>query len=304
MKHKLYMVLFSCILIVLLATQFDVLQTPSLINNTTFSESNLPAGSSIIGEAALLIDDKTGEVVYSKNEDKKLFPASTTKILTALVALKYGNINDQITVGNEVQQKTPGESTAWLTAGKTFTLQELLAGLMLPSGNDAARTIAVYIGKKEMNDMTIHEQEAIDYFSELMNKEAKKLGATRSHFMNPHGLHHPNHYSTAHDLGIIAREAMDNEDFKALVSQPTFSNPTLTYENKNQLVNPESPYHLEGANGIKTGYTDEAGYCLVSSAEHNGKKLIAVVLKSTKQDVWNDSISLLTNGFTSSYVKK
>ncbi|WHY78505.1 D-alanyl-D-alanine carboxypeptidase family protein [Neobacillus sp. WH10] len=261
--------------------------------------------SPIQGEAAIVLDLDSGKVIYEKNDHKKLYPASTTKILTALLAVEYGKITDRITVGKEVQFKTEGESTAWLKEGQVLTLRELLAGLMLPSGNDAARTIAVYIAKKQMDNPHVSEEKALNYFVSMMNKKAKEVGAKDSHFMNPHGLHHPDHYTNAYDLGLIASVAMKNPMFKEIVSRKIYSNEAITYQNRNQLLDSNSPYYFEGANGIKTGFTDEAGYCLVSSAERNGKRLMAVVLKSGKNSVWNDSTTLLTNGFTSSeYVKK
>ncbi|MED4205653.1 D-alanyl-D-alanine carboxypeptidase family protein [Neobacillus mesonae] len=260
--------------------------------------------TTIKGEAGVLMDVETGKVIYAKNENKKLFPASTTKMLTGLLAIKYGNLDDEITVGKEVKLKTTGESTAWLKEGQVLTLRELLAGLMLPSGNDAARTIAIYTAKRQMGNLHGSDEKALNYFVNMMNKEAKKLGAFDSHFMNPHGLHHTNHYSTAHDLGLIAKAAMKNSDFREIVSSKIYSDEAITFENRNQLLNSESPFYFEGANGIKTGFTDEAGYCLVSSAERNGKKVIAVVLNSDQNNVWSDSIALLKKGFTSEYVKK
>jgi serine-type D-Ala-D-Ala carboxypeptidase (penicillin-binding protein 5/6) len=260
------------------------------------------SGSVLIrGEAGLLLDMDSGKTLYEKNQHKMLFPASTTKILTALLAIENGNLDKPIRVGKEVRSKTPGESTAWLREGQVLTLRELLAGLMLPSGNDAARTIAIYTAKTQAGKLS--DEEALEYFVDMMNKRAKKLGAADSHFMNPNGLHHPNHYSTAHDLGLIAEAAMKNPSFKEIVSSKIYSDKAITYENRNQLLDDNSPFYFEGANGIKTGFTSEAGYCLVSSAERNGKKFIAVVLKSDKSNVWNDSISLLETGFASDFAK-
>jgi len=273
-----------------------------------FTKTNIDSiklSSPIEGEGALVLDLDSGKVLYEKNDHKRLYPASTTKILTALLAVEYGKLTDRITVGKEVQFKTEGESTAWLKEGQVLTLRELLAGLMLPSGNDAARTIAVYIAKKQMDNPHVSEEKALDYFVSMMNKKAKEVGAKESHFMNPHGLHDPNHYTTAYDLGLIASKAMKNPMFQEIVSSKVYSDKAITYQNRNQLLDSNSPYYFEGANGIKTGFTDEAGYCLVSSAERNGKRLMAVVLKSSKNSVWNDSTTLLTNGFRSSeYVNK
>lgn len=304
MKIKNIMLLVVVCLVVGFGTHLkDWISSTGDIPKNSLLES-MSSSPSIKGEAALLLDLDSGKVIYAKNDNKRLFPASTTKILTGLLAVQYGNLNDQITVGKEINLKTAEESSAYLYEGQVLTLRELLAGLMLPSGNDAARTIAIYTAKKQMSNPHISEKKALDYFVAMMNKKAKEVGATDSHFMNPHGLHHPNHYSTAHDLAIIAREAMKNPHFKEVVSSKIYSDKVITFQNRNKLLDSSSPFYFEGANGIKTGFTDEAGYCLVSSAERNGKKLIAVVLKSTEKSIWNDSITLLTNGFTAEYVKR
>ncbi|MCM3766730.1 D-alanyl-D-alanine carboxypeptidase family protein [Neobacillus niacini] len=298
--------LIVCVMLVLGLQGMQALRDNQQLQQTQPDELKLQETDNrsifIRGEAGLLLEMDSGKVLYEKNKHKRLFPASTTKILTALLAIENGNLDQQITVGKEVRVKTPGESTAWLREGQVLTLRELLAGLMLPSGNDAARTIAIYTAKTKGGQLS--EEEALDYFVDMMNERAKKLGAENSHFMNPNGLHHPNHYSTAHDLGLIAKAAMANPAFKDIVSSKIFSDERITYQNRNQLLDDNGPFYFEGANGIKTGFTNEAGYCLVSSAERNGSRFIAVVLKSDKDNIWNDSISLLEKGFASEYVKK
>lgn len=300
MRVKKFAIGFIVLFVIVLVSQHGF---ADLFDRTSFPHLDKPS-TFVHAEAATVIDPDSGEVIFSKNEHEKLFPASTTKIMTALLALEYGNLEDRIVVGKEVHLKTSGESTAWLREGQTLTLRELLAGLMLPSGNDAARTIAIYVAKKQMGGGPVNGQEALDYFSDLMNQKAKQLGMKETHFMNPHGLHHPNHYSTAHDLALLAKAAMGKSQFRELVASPKYTDTKVTYQSTNKLLDEGSGFYFEGANGIKTGFTDEAGYCLVSSAERNGKRLIAVVLKSTKSDVWGDSISLLKNGFTSEYVKR
>lgn len=252
------------------------------------------------GVAAVLIDAGTGEELYGKNVDKRLYPASTTKILTALIALERGELGDRIAVGDEVNLRTADESSAWLREGQLLTLRDLLSAMMLPSGNDAARTIARYVARKEKG-RDVSAEEGIRYFAELMNEKAKELGARRSHFVNPHGLHDPEQYTTARDMARIAQAAMKLEAFRDIVNErehtAAFAASKVTYENRNQLLQPGSPYYLEEADGIKTGFTDEAGYCLVSSASRGGTRLIAVVLRSTQDSVWSDSRRLLQYGF-------
>ncbi|MBU5212287.1 D-alanyl-D-alanine carboxypeptidase [Bacillus sp. Gen3] len=258
----------------------------------------------INGEAGVLMDENSGEILYAKNANERLFPASTTKILTALIALNKGNINDTVHIGDEVTLREPDESSAGLKPGQNLSLKVLLRAMLLPSGNDAARSVAVYVAKKESNNPQMSSKEALDYFAQLMNQEANRLGAKHSHFVNPHGLHNPNHYSTAKDLALIAREARKNSEFREIVSEEMYKDANHTYYNRNELVNRGSQNYYQGANGIKTGFTDQAGYCLVSSASRNGKNLIAVVLHSTNSDVWSDSTAMLEYGFEEKYASK
>jgi len=257
---------------------------------------NQLVNESIEGEAAVLTDAETGKLLIGKNKDLRLYPASTTKIVTALVALEKGGLQDPVTVGDEVRLTTKGESTAGLREGQTLTLRDLIVAMMLPSGNGAARTVARYIAEKD-SGRKLSAQKSIDYFAGLMNAKAPKLGAKRSHFTNPHGLHDPGHYTTAGDMALLSREAMKNKVFSSIVGEPkqavAASSGSLTYVNRNQLPQEESEFYVQGVNGVKTGFTDEAGYCLVSSATLNGKKFIGVVLHSSSGGVYTDTRSLL-----------
>jgi len=261
---------------------------------------NLP----IQGEAGVLMDEDNGNVLFAKNENKRLYPASTTKILTALVALDKGNLNDLVQVGDEVSLRTSDESSAGLKQGDVIPLKVLMRAMLLPSGNDAARTIAIYIAKKDSGKPNMNSEEGIHYFAGLMNEKAKEIGATHSHFVNPHGLHHPNHYSTAKDLAIIAREARKNQIFREIVSEETYKDSFFTFYNRNELVTRGSANFFQGADGIKTGFTDQAGHCLVSSATRDGKNLISVVLHSSKEGVYKDSTAMLNYGFQREYASK
>lgn len=266
---------------------------------------------SLAAKGAILIDQQSGRVLYEKNADEKLYPASTTKILTALIALERGDLNDTVTVGKEVLMVPWDSSKAYLQVGEQITLKDLIMGLLLPSGNDAADTIAVYIGRKVSGNMSLDETQAMDKFVELMNERANQAGATGSHFVNPHGYHDNNHYTTPHDLAFIAREAMQNEYFRQVVSTykysvddkpvPDSSQPPgitdHTWVNSNELINKSSKDYYEYATGIKTGYTTPAGECVVSSASKDGMDLIAVVMDSSYQERWQDSKKLLDYGF-------
>lgn len=249
------------------------------------------------GEGMILLDEKTGEVLFSSQDTKRLYPASTTKILTALITLEKGNPDDLITVGKEVHLRTSDESSAGLKQGQKLQLRDLTSAMLLPSGNDAARTAARYIARID-SGQTMSPEESEVYFAKLMNQRAKEIGAKASHFVNPHGLHDSNHYSTAKDMALIAREAMKNPEFRTLVAESRHqsTDSKTAFINRNKLIS-SGDYYFQGADGIKTGYTDEAGYCLVASASRDNRSLISVVLHSTAEGVWKDSSKLLNYGF-------
>jgi len=253
------------------------------------------------GDAVLVMDRNTGEVIYSEQVKKKMYPASTTKILTALILLEKSRPDAPVTVGNEVYLLAADESSAGLVPGETLTVKELVAAMLLPSGNDAARTAADYVARL-VTGKELGPEETNALFAELMNKRANEMGAKRSHFVNPHGMHDPKHYTTAYDMALIAREAMDNAEFRAIVSETRYvagsdERHVRQFDNRNKLLNPGENWYFQGANGIKTGYTEKAGYCLVGSAVQDGKELITVVLHSSEQGVWADTVKLLEYGF-------
>lgn len=253
------------------------------------------------GKAVLIMDRTSGKILFSDHANQKMYPASTTKILTALLLLEKSDPDASVTVGDEVLQRSLDESSAGLVPGETLTVRELAAAMMLPSGNDAARTAAAYVTRLETGESRSPEQ-AIAYFAELMNAKAKSLGAKHSHFTNPHGLHDPEHYTTASDLALIAREAMKNEEFRTIVGETVYSAggegaAEHVFKNRNQLLNDAGEWYFRGANGVKTGYTEKAGYCLVGSATRDEKELITVVLHSSEQGVWSDTVKLLDYGF-------
>ncbi|MDU5140833.1 MAG: D-alanyl-D-alanine carboxypeptidase family protein [Paenibacillus dendritiformis] len=270
------------------------------------TEYRLFANYDLGAEAAIVIDQDTGKVLFFKNDQERKAPASTTKMMTALLGLERKQGNETVEVGREVLLKEPGESTAGLQPGQQITWYQLIEALMLPSGNDAARTIAVQIGREASGDPEMSVDEAMEVFVGLMNERAGELGLRNTHFSNPHGLNDPDHYSSAYDLALIAQEAMKNKQFAAIV-RTTYAEVTPALAgaqgevsglvNRNQLLQKGSEYYYEGATGIKTGFTDEAGYCLVSSAVRDGRHLIAVVLHSTSDKVWKDSHKLLDFGF-------
>jgi D-alanyl-D-alanine carboxypeptidase (penicillin-binding protein 5/6) len=262
----------------------------------------------ISAESAMLIDADTGEILYDKKPTKKIYPASTTKILTALVALEYGKLDDKIIVRDEANLVQPGSSVAGLDYGESITLEEALKGLMIPSGNDAAYVIAKYIGEKNIKEDDINS--SVKYCVDVMNSYVDSFGLKSSHFVNPDGYHHNKHYSCAYDIALITWQAMKNEKFRQIVSIPLYEmddykqynelDPKVRkWENTNKLVVNTSDFYYKFATGVKTGHTDEAGYCLVSSATKNGKSVIAVVFNCTEDGRFIDSIKLLDYGLNS-----
>lgn len=256
---------------------------------------------SIKSEAAILVEVSTGRILYEKNSTEKMWPASTTKIMTAILVIENGNLNDMVTVTETAIGNIPsGYVTCDLQIGEEISVGDLLNALMIKSANDAAYVLAEHIGG------------SIDGFSDLMNQKARELGCTGTHFVNPNGIHDDRHYSTAYDLYLIATYAMKNQTFRELVSQTEAVLPaTNLYPNEdrilkttNALINPDSTNYYKNAIGIKTGYTSQAGNCLVSEASRDGLEFISVVLNG---DRFPDSIKLFDyayDNFTLTKVKE
>lgn len=243
------------------------------------TNSAIHAAPLISAQSAVLIDVESKRVLFEQNAHVKLPMASTTKIMTALVALKRGNINDIV----EIDKDSVGieGSSIYLYDGEKISLEDLLYGLMLRSGNDAAMAIGKHIGGD------------IDTFVKMMNEESKKIGANNTNFMNPHGLHDDNHYTTAYDLALITSKAMELEEFKEISRTKSWTanrEKNFIFYNKNKTL-----WEYEGGDGVKTGYTTRAGRCLVTSATRNGIQLIAVVLND--YNWFQDCYALMDYGF-------
>lgn len=231
----------------------------------------------VSARSAILLDSATGRILYEKEIDRKSLIASTTKIMTALIVCEYCNVLDRVKIPKEAVGIEG--SSIYLQEGEILTVQELLYGLMLHSGNDAAVALAIYCGG------------TIEGFAELMNDKARTLGLTQTHFSNPNGLDAEDHYSTAKDLATLASYAMDNPIFAKIVSTKTVKIGERYLRNHNKLL-----WQLEGADGVKTGYTRAAGRILVSSASRKGRRLVAVTICAP--DDWNDHRNLIEQGFT------
>lgn len=246
-----------------------------------------------ISEAAGLFNLEAYEVEYARNIHEKLYPASTTKILTAYVALKYGTITDTTEVSEKALQLEAGSSVSELSVGDKISLEQLLYGLLLSSGNDSANVIAEMISG------------STEDFAALMNQEARKLGATESNFLNAHGLHDEQHYTTLYDLYLIFNTAIQNESFLKIINTESYTaeyqnnaGETVTKEwsntNKYLIGETEAPEGITVIGG-KTGTTNAAGHCLVLLSEKtNAKPYISIVLKSgSREDLYSQMTDLL-----------
>ena len=263
--------------------------------NISFAE-NL----NLSGESAILMDLDTGQILFEKNPHMKLHPASTTKIMTGILAIELGNMDDTVTIDNEIVQLTDGSHIA-LEPGEQLNFEDLLNALLIESANDSALAIAKHISG------------SIDGFVKLMNDKAKEIGALNTNFVNPNGLTDENHLTTAYDLSLMAKYAMGNPKFRQIVCNYTYQIPEtnkkteiryLKSANKllysSQKINVDGkvvPIKYEGINGIKTGYTVAAQNCLVASAQRGNQNLIAVVLKANGREVYTDIHKLLNYGF-------
>ncbi len=248
--------------------------------------------------AELVMNLDTGKIYFGRNIDDKMYPASTTKIMTAIIALENGNLSDILTVSDTAIDLPPGSSNIGLLRGEQFTLDQLMYGLLVASANDAANVIAEHIAG------------SIDQFVAMMNEKAEELGALNTHFANAHGLHDENHYTTARDLAIIARYAMSLEAFREYVSTVQYTIPaTEQYKedrilnSTNRLINKNrgSEYLYEDAIGVKTGFTTPAQNCLVGAADNGSFSLLTVVLGAPLEDgvsySYEETIALLDWGF-------
>lgn len=239
----------------------------------------------IEAQSAILIDAKTGQVLYEKNGHVRNAPASTTKVLTAIIAIESGRLDEEVKVS--ARAASTAGSSMHLSTGQRISMRELVIGLLLRSGNDAAVAIAEHLAG------------SVENFVGIMNDKAQLLAAANSHFVNPHGLSAPGHYSTAFDLAWITKYALTNPIFSAIVNTKETNIEWLdrkgkehdqTLRNTNKLL-----WLLEEADGVKTGTTNQAGPCLISSATRGNQKLIAVVLHDHSR--WYDSMQLLKYGF-------
>ncbi|NLZ53086.1 MAG: D-alanyl-D-alanine carboxypeptidase [Thermoanaerobacteraceae bacterium] len=276
MKKFIYIAVMFCLLI--------------FFASVAYADTSKAEPPTIVGKAGIVMDVVTGKVLYENNAHTQFEPASTTKIMTAILALEKGSLLDIVVTSKE--PPLVDGSRIYLEEGEELTLEEVLYGMMLNSGNDAAVAIAEHIGGN------------IETFVEMMNEKAREIGAYNTTFVNPSGLPDKGHLTTAYDLARISRYALLNfPEFGKIVSAKTMEIPWQGQEWDRQLVNLNKLlWSYEGADGVKTGYTSTAGHTLVASATRNDWQLISVVLKSDA-NIWSDSTALLDYGFANFEIK-
>ena len=281
-------------------TNIEIDSSPAEITHVTSTDVDFP----IYSEGAVLMDSSTGKVLYGKNENEKLYPASTTKILTAIIAIEKYNLNDKVKANNSALVAIPsGYSSAAIQADESLTVQELLELFLIHSANEVG-----YIFAEDISG-------SVDDFAVLMNQKASEIGCKNTHFTNPSGIHNPNHYSTPYDMALIAKYCMKNETFRNIVSMTSCTiEATDKYEkryfkNTNDLIDPKSKYYYENAIGIKTGFTSQAKNCLIAGSKKDNTELITVVLgaeatEDGRSGRYVDTINLFDYGFANYKVQQ
>ena len=299
-RIPILMIIIACIMQVCLPYDHAKSENLTPITGYDATRPELLMPDQLYAASALLMDANTGMALYEKDPDKKLSPASTTKVMTLLLAIEYAERNnfyqEYITVPREAENVPAGSSITPVKSGEMMLFIDLLYGCMLPSGNDAANAIAVIVGG------------SLDAFVDMMNQRAAELGCVNTHFSNAHGYTAEMHYSTARDIAIMSREGMKHETFRNIVGtgkyimEATNKRGGITIENTNSFATGRTGWRYEFGTGIKTGYTSDAGYCLAASAtDTRGVSLIAVVLNATATNTdarWIDSKRLMEYGFS------
>ncbi|WP_330424891.1 D-alanyl-D-alanine carboxypeptidase family protein [Lachnotalea sp. AF33-28] len=252
----------------------------------------------ITAENAIVMNTGTNAALYQKNSTDKIAPASTAKMITALTVLDYCPPEEEVTVGAEIEMIHEDSSIAWLVQGDTLTVRQLLIALLLPSGNDAAYTLAVNAGKKIAGDNSLTNERSVEVFMDKVNEKARALGAESSNFVVPDGYDTAHQYTTAYDLAIIAKACLDNPFISEIVACSTsyekwVNGREVTYNNTNELLNPNSQYYRPEVIGLKTGTSSLGGACVVSAAVINGETYVCVVMGSSKDTRFRDSSIIL-----------
>ncbi len=257
-------------------------------------------GVSLSSPYCFVYDATDNVILYEKNAYDKCYPASVTKLLTAAVAMEYAPLETVFKVGAEINMVGHNSSMAYITEGQSFTLNDLLYALLLPSGNDAAYTIAVNISRYVYGD-SLNDREAVESFMELCKNKLLEIGAYNTNFSVPDGYHSDDHYTTAYDMMLISLYATSFEEIEEVCGTSEYYCKSVEGEsygwlNSNPLMKKRGQYYCELVTGLKTGSTDEAGKCLATLAEKDGKKLYIVILGSSSVEIRNnDTLEVIHN---------
>ena len=240
------------------------------------------------GEHIFVYDASEGSMRFCSGEDSEtLYPASVTKLWSALVALMYLDPEEVVTAGTELKLVQPGSSRAYIARGSRLTAEMLVEGMLIPSGNDAAYVLAAAAGRVIAENAELGSEEAVAAFLEEMNRKGKEIGMIHSHFTNPDGYHDPEHYMCPRDVALVGSLALENSVIARYMNlqqdSVTFrSGEHIAWYNTNHLINPESPYYVEEAVGMKTGYTDKAGHCLLGAFRHPERTILVGIFGAKK----------------------
>lgn len=298
MKKKRYKKLTAILAAVLLLCSGIPVMAAEVNNGTTYPVStnaiaNWPQGPDTYSETAVLMDADTGVILYNKGMDEKRYPASITKIMTALLALEHSSLDEEVTFTEEcLADQTSDSGNLGMKVGEILTMRQCLMALMIRSANDVATQIAVHVAG------------SVSAFADMMNQRAQELGCVNTHFVNASGMPDENHYTTAHDMALIFQQAIKNQDFLDIIGtqsftiEPTNMNPESRVLNTHHaLLSAAAPEHYDGCFGGKTGVTAASKNTLVSGATRDGMTLIAVAMRADAGQVCQDHISMFDYGF-------
>lgn len=257
---------------------------------TTTDGQTLP----VEAQSAILYNCTDGIILASKNEENLVYPGSTAKLMTALLAVEHVPLDTIITIGDELDLVKPHSSLAYIQKGHQLTMQMLLEGSLIPSGNDASYTIAATVGRIIAEDDTLDAEEAVNTFVQAMNEKAQELGMRHSTFTTPDGFDDSKQLVTASDMAILSAEFMKHSELLDMTRihrmDATFvSGETVTWTNTNHLLDPENEYYISDCIGLKTGSSEYSGYCIISGYEYNGKQYAIIVMNGARDGRWNDT---------------
>ena len=263
--------------------------------------SGLDAGE-LAAQCAFVLDLTSMEACFQMNSYQAVSPASTTKLMTALTVIEYASLTEVVTIGNEINLIGAGSSVAYLSVGQQMTVEALLNAMLVPSGNDAAYALAAYVGRLGEGNAALSDEDAVRRFVELMNENAACMGLKNTHFASPDGYDAEGQFSCAYDLAVIAWYITQNPTLQQICGQGRVrvvseTGQDVTYQSSNQFLLTDSPYYKEYVTGMKTGSSGNAGKCLISTAERDGRRILCVVLNAADDTVrYGDSLLLIEAG--------